>query len=195
MKNACQSDNEVDLVTILFVALGLAMDAFAVSIAYGTRTRDLKTNGALKMAVSFGLFQAFMPLLGWATGTGLSGFVSGIDHWVAFGLLGFIGGKMIIESRRMRLSEEKPKNLKVTALLMLSIATSIDALVVGLSFSFLRMEIATPVLIIGIVTFLLSFIGISFGSKLGHLFENKIEVAGGIVLIIIGTKILVEHLL
>jgi putative Mn2+ efflux pump MntP len=147
------------------------------------------------MAVSFGLFQAFMPLLGWATGLSLSGFVSGIDHWGAFVLLGFIGGKMIYDSRGMKMSEEKSKSLKLTALLMLSIATSIDALVVGFSFSFLQMAMVTPVLIIGIVTFLLSFVGISFGSKLGHLFENKVEVAGGIVLIIIGIKILAEHLL
>jgi len=184
----------VDTVTILFIALGLAMDAFAVSIAHGITTRGLRIDSALKMAVSFGSFQAFMPLLGWAAGVGLSDFMSGIDHWAAFGLLSIIGGKMIYESSRMRPSEEKPKSLEVTALLMLSIATSIDALVVGLSFSFLRMSIATPIVIIGIVTFLLSFIGVSLGSKLGHFFENKIEVAGGLVLIIIGIKILVEHL-
>jgi putative Mn2+ efflux pump MntP len=184
----------VDIVTILFIALGLAMDAFAVSIAHGIAMRGVRLNGALKMAVSFGSFQAFMPLLGSGAGVSFRDFISGIDHWAAFGLLSLIGGKMIYESSRMRSSEEKPKSLKVTALLILSIATSVDALAVGLSFSFLRMSIATPIIIIGIVTFLLSFIGVSFGSKLGHFFENKIEVVGGLVLIVIGTKILAEHL-
>jgi putative Mn2+ efflux pump MntP len=184
----------VDIATILLIALGLAMDAFAVSIAHGITMRGLRIDGALKMAVFFGAFQAFMPLLGWAAGVSFRDFISGIDHWAAFGLLSLIGGKMIYESSRMRLSEEKPKSLKVTALLILSIATSVDALAIGLSFSFLRMSIATPIIIIGIVTFLLSFIGVSFGSKLGHFLENKIEVAGGLVLIVIGTKILAEHL-
>jgi putative Mn2+ efflux pump MntP len=183
----------MDIVTILLIAVGLAMDAFAVSVARGIATKSARNNDALKMAISFGSFQAFMPVLGWLAGLGLRDFISGVDHWVAFGLLGFIGCKMIYESVSMEQSEKETKKLTVYVLFVLSIATSIDALAVGLSYAFLNIAIAMPIIIIGTVTFVLSFLGVSFGSKLGHLFENKIEIAGGLILIGIGLKILLEH--
>jgi putative Mn2+ efflux pump MntP len=119
--------------------------------------------------------------------------IASFDHWVAFGLLAFIGGKMIYSARGSK--EEKEAKLTTPVLLILSVATSIDALAVGLSFSLLRVSITTPVVLIGVVTFLLAFTGFSFGNKLGKFFERKVQVIGGIVLIAIGVKILLEHLL
>jgi len=184
----------MDIITIIAIAVGLAMDAFAVSITSGITIKRLKINHALRIAASFGAFQAFMPVIGWLAGLGLISFISGIDHWIAFGLLVFIGCKMIYESIKIESREDKSNPLNFYVLLMLSVATSIDALAVGLSFAFLKISIATPIIIIGTVTFLLSFLGVFAGNKFGHLFENKIEIAGGIVLIGIGLKILVEHL-
>lgn len=183
----------MDIATIVFIAFGLAMDAFAVSIMHGATAKHLNINHVLRMAAFFGLFQAFMPLIGWSIGLGLKDFISGVDHWIAFGLLSFIGLKMIYGARKLELGKKENGLTSVNVLLMLSVATSIDALAVGLSFAFLAVAIATPAIVIGTVTFLLSFLGASVGSKIGHLFENKIEVAGGLVLIGIGIKILVEH--
>jgi len=185
----------VDIPTILLIALGLAMDAFAVSIAHGMTLKTLRNSTALKMAAFFGSFQAVMPVLGWLVGLSLLDLISGVDHWVAFSLLFFIGCKMIYESFKTTPNEKEQKTLTLSILLMLSIATSIDALAVGLSFAFLKIAIATPIVIIGAVTFLLSFLGVTFGKKLGRFFENKIEIVGGLVLIAIGTKILFEHML
>jgi putative Mn2+ efflux pump MntP len=183
----------MDLMAILLIAVGLAMDAFAVSVAHGLTSRESKSNGALKMALSFGSFQALMPVLGWTAGISVSFFISGFDHWVAFGLLSFVGGKMIYDAIAEDPSERKPKPLTAYVLLILSVATSIDALAVGLSFAFLQISIIAPIIAIGSVTFLLSFLGVTFGSRLGHLFENKIEILGGIILISIGMRILLEH--
>ncbi len=185
----------MDTITILLIALGLAMDAFAVSVAHGVSTKKSNTKDAFRMAFSFGLFQMFMPLLGWLGGVNLSAAIAGFDHWVAFGLLCVIGGKMIYESARSKTSETIQKPLSIRFLLVLSIATSIDALAVGLSFAFLRVSLAIPILAIGVVTFLLSLMGVTFGCKLEDFFENKIEVIGGLALIGIGVKILLEHLI
>jgi len=182
------------MVTVLLIALGLAMDAFAVSIAHGMTIRNRRVATGIAMAVSFGAFQAFMPVLGWLAGLSFIDLISGFDHWLAFGLLVFIGGRMIYTARANP-KEEKENKLTASALLILSVATSIDALAVGLSFSLLRVSIATPVIVIGVVTFLLSFTGFCFGNKLGQFFESKVRVVGGIVLIAIGIKILLEHLL
>jgi len=184
----------MDFATVLLIAVGLAMDAFAVSVVRGLSAGRFKTGNALKMAVSFGSFQAFMPVLGWMGGLGLRNVISGVDHWVAFTLLGFIGCKMIYESIRLESGEKKPKPLSAYVLLVLSVTVSIDALAVGLSFAFLQTSITIPIIMIGTVTFILSFLGASFGSKLGRFFENKIEIAGGLILIGIGIKTLVEHL-
>jgi len=184
----------MDLIIILFIAIGLAMDAFAVSITSGIRIRNLRIKHAFKIAIFFGSFQAFMPVIGWLAGLSLRDFISEIDHWIAFGLLSLIGCKMIYESITIDPSEKKLDPLNVYVLLILAIATSIDALAVGVSFAFLKVLIATPIIVIGIVTFLLSFIGVFIGNKLGHFFEKKIEIIGGLILIGIGVKILVEHL-
>jgi manganese efflux pump family protein len=184
----------MDFLTVLSIAVGLSMDAFAVAITSGITIKDLRPAHAFKIALFFGGFQALMPVIGWLAGLGMKDFVSGFDHWVAFGLLLFVGGKMLWESYRMKEDEAKDDPLDNAVLLLLALATSIDALAVGLSFSFLKVSIAMPVLVIGTVTFALSFAGVLLGKRVGHLFESRIEAAGGLILIGIGGKILFEHL-
>jgi putative Mn2+ efflux pump MntP len=133
-------------------------------------------------------------MIGWAAGLTLRDFISSIDHWIAFGLLGIIGLKMILESKEMETDKKQADPLNIYTLLILSVATSIDALAVGLSLSLLNISIITPSVIIGATTFLISFIGVFIGNRVGHFFEKKIEIAGGIILIAIGVKILIEHL-
>ncbi len=183
----------MDIVPIFLIAIGLAMDALAVSITYGITVKQQKINNAFKIGLSFGSFQTFMPFIGWLAGLSLRGLISGVDHWIAFGLLSLIGGKMIYESTKIG-GDKEIKSLNVFVLLLLSIATSIDALAVGLSFAFLKIAIATPIIIIGVVTFVLSFLGVLLGNRLGHFFESKVEILGGLILIGIGIKILIEHL-
>src|SRR4030042_5715805 len=184
----------MDIIQILLIAIGLAMDALAVSITYGITIKQQKINNALKIGLSFGSFQAFMPLIGWLAGLTLRDLISGVDHWIAFGLLSLIGCKMIYESTKMGGEKKETVSLSLWMLLMLSIATSIDALAVGISFAFLNISIVTPIIVIGTVTFMLSFLGVLIGNKAGHFFERKIEVIGGLILIGIGIKILIEHL-
>jgi putative Mn2+ efflux pump MntP len=185
----------MDLITIIFIALGLSMDAFAVSITSGFTIKKLKIKYALKISLFFGLFQAFMPVIGYLTGLTLIDFISGFDHWIAFGLLGFVGGKMIYDSIKIDGDRKQIDPLNIYVLLLLSIATSVDDLAVGLSFAFLRVLIITPVVLIGVVTFILSFIGVIIGDKIGNFFKKKVELIGGLVLIGIGLRILLEHLL
>ena len=185
----------MSIITIFFIAFGLSMDAFAISITSGLIIKRLKITYALRIAFFFGLFQAIMPIIGWLAGITLKNFISGTDHWIAFGLLSFIGCKMIYESTKMERNEKGFDPLNTYVLLLLSIATSVDALAVGLSLSLLKILIITPAVIIGIVTFLLCLIGVYIGDKFGHFFERKIEVVGGLVLIGIGIKILIQHLL
>lgn len=184
----------MDMITVTCVAFGLAMDAFAASVSSGITIRHLKIDHALRIALFFGSFQAIMPVIGWLAGLSLRDFISDIDHWIAFGLLSFIGCKMIYEAFGMETGQREVNPLNIYVLLMLSVATSIDALAVGVSFAFLKISIATPVLVIGIVTFLLSYLGVFVGNRLGHFFEKQIEVLGGLVLIGIGIKILIGHL-
>jgi putative Mn2+ efflux pump MntP len=181
------------LVTSTFLAFGLAMDAFAVSISSGITIEKPRIENALKIAIFFGAFQAAMPVVGWLAGIGLRELISQFDHWIAFGLLCLIGLRMIYESTKAR-SERKILNpLNLGVLLLLSIATSIDALAAGVSLAFLKTSIVLPVIVIGVVTLVLSFVGVFIGDKSGHVFENKAEFVGGLVLIGIGTKILIEH--
>jgi manganese efflux pump family protein len=180
--------------TILLLAVALSMDAFAVSVSSGVTMRTLKVQHAARMAWWFGSFQAIMPLIGWLIGKELLKWVEQVDHWIAFGLLGFIGAKMIYESQKLPPEEKTIAQFKTRTLFILAIATSIDALAVGLSLSILKVSIIMPVLIIGLVTYILCFIGVLIGEKIGHFFEEKIEIAGGVILIIIGIKILYEHL-
>lgn len=184
----------MNLLSLFLIALGLAMDAFAVSISSGLTIHRLKVGHAFTIAAFFGAFQAVMPVVGWLAGLSVQVYITAIDHWLAFGLLSVIGGKMIYESTFMDGDRDEKDPLNIYVLLMLSIATSIDALAVGLSLSFLDISIALPALIIGAVTFVLSFAGVFIGDRFGHFFERKIEILGGIILIGIGIKILVEHL-
>jgi putative Mn2+ efflux pump MntP len=185
----------LDVLTVVLIAVGLAMDAFAVSIASGmTITRNRRRAGFLTAAF-FGGFQMLMPVIGWAVGLSLADLISSVDHWIAFGLLAFIGVKMIYEGTKKEEERQSATELKMHSLLILSVATSIDALMVGLSFAFLQTSIALPIAAIGVVTFALSLIGFYFGNGLGKVFGHRIEIAGGVVLILIGVKILLEHLL
>ncbi len=184
----------MDMITIFVVAFGLAMDAFAVSITSGTTIKHPRINNALKIAIFFGLFQAVMLLIGWLAGSGLKDFITGFDHWIAFGLLSLVGCKMIHESIKTESSKKETNPMNVHVLLVLSVATSIDALVVGVSFAFLKILIVVSIIVVGIVTFLLSFLGVFAGNSFRHLFGNKIEIIGGLILIGIGIKILIEHL-
>lgn len=185
---------------IWLLAVGLAMDCFAVSIASGIILKQIRLRPMLTMGFCFGLFQAMMPLLGW-TGTSLfSHLIETIDHWIAFGILAFLGGRMIKESFKdeERKHEFDPTRLKV--ILALAVATSIDALAVGVSFACLGIkdfsEILSPIGIIGFVSFALSFVGLLFGIRFGCGMARKLhaEFWGGVILVIIGSKILVEHL-
>lgn len=182
----------MDIVTIL-IALGLAMDSFSVSITRGlTNTQTRMSIEALKVAFFFGLFQGIMPVIGWLAGVSIIDFISDFDHWIAFGLLTFIGLRMIYESTTKD-SKKMVSSSSFSVLIMLSIATSIEALAVGLSLSFLEVSIITPAIIIGIITFSLSFLGVYIGKRFGGFFQ-KIGVLGGVILVVIGIKILTEHM-
>jgi len=171
------------------------MDALAVSVANGFMIKQLRARHAFRIAFFFGFFQALMPLIGWAAGITFSQYIKTIDHWIAFGLLLLVGGRMIWESLSSSGKDEATRNcLHFPTLLVLSIATSIDALAVGVSFAFLDMTIWLPILVIGLVTFVICFIGVFIGSKMGRIFGNKLGIIGGLVLIGIGLKILIEHL-
>jgi putative Mn2+ efflux pump MntP len=183
----------MDFIVIFLIGVSLSMDALAVSIAAGLTLRRSRIPSALKIGLFFGGFQAIMPFVGWACGIHLLRFIQSIDHWVAFGLLVFIGGKMIYEAFKIE-EAEKQDYLHTPVLFVLAVATSIDALAVGLSFALLKVAILAPVIIIGCTTFVISFAGLLLGKQIGHFFEKKIEIAGGIILIGIGIKILVEHL-
>jgi putative Mn2+ efflux pump MntP len=183
----------MNFITVFGIGIGLSMDALAVSVTNGCIIRKLKIHHALRIAFSFGFFQALMPVIGWGAGLSFKKYIQPIDHWIAFALLGFIGGKMIYES--IACNEKIKDCLHYPTLFLLSVATSIDALAVGLSFSFLKVAIITPAIIIGLTTFIMCLIGIYVGNKIGHFFENKLALAGGVILISIGIKILIEHIL
>jgi len=185
----------MNFITIVIIAIGLAMDAFAVSIVSGTAYQQLKIRHALRIAIFFGAFQAFMPLIGSLAGLTVKQYIADYDHWVAFALLSAVGGKMIYESFKITPSSKIFDPSSIFVLVVLSIATSIDALAIGITLSLITSSIAAAVIIIGIVTFTLSYLGVFIGQKFGHFFESKIEAVGGIVLISIGLKTLIQHLL
>lgn len=179
---------------LLIIAAGLSMDAFAVSLCKGLGMSVLDTRGALLIASCFGGFQAINPLIGWALGKQFERYIISYDHWVAFILLALIGGKMLLEAARKDGLEEQCKFvLDYKELLGLGLATSIDALAVGVTFAFLKVSILPAVAIIGIITFAISFAGVALGHRVGSRFRKGAEFAGGAVLIVIGLKILLEH--
>lgn len=184
----------MDLFSLILIAIGLAMDASAVSIAKGmTLPKERIKEYALKYGLAFGLFQGLMPMIGYFAGSVFAQSIQSIDHWVAFILLTIIGINMIKESREEKETESTCcDNMKT--ILVLAVATSIDALAVGVSFAFLQVEIVYSCLIIGLVTFTLSFLCVMIGKRLGVYFQKYAEMAGGILLICLGFKILIEHL-
>ena len=185
----------MNLFSILIIAIGLGMDALSVAIGIGAMTRRLAPGPVLRLSLSFGLFQFFMPLIGWTAGRTVADHIARYDHWLAFALLAFVGGKMIRDSFREK-DEKVHANdpTKGMTLLILSVATSIDALAVGLSFSFLKTPILSASVIIGVVSFLMTAAGMVFGRKLGELVGKRAGLLGGVVLIGIGLKILMEHM-
>lgn len=183
-------------VSILLIAIGLGMDALSVAVATGALLGKPSPAASLRMSFSFGFFQFMMPLIGWSAGRTVSGFVESLDHWVAFVLLLFVGGQMIFEAFRKKEAGKASKAdpTRGGTLLMLSLATSIDALTVGLSLAFLGEAILFPSVVIGVTAFSMTWVGMVAGEKAGTYFGKKVEIVGGLILIGIGIKILVEHL-
>lgn len=181
---------------LFLIAIGLSADAFSVSVCKGLNMRKLNLKHAYLIALFFGVFQAVMPLIGYLLGTGFSEYIEKFDHWIAFALLAFIGGKMVIEAIREKDGgpEEKTDALSTGELTVLAIATSIDALAVGITFAFLKVNILPSVLLIGVTTFALSLGGVLLGNRFGAKYKTKAEIAGGVILVLIGLKILLEHL-
>ena len=182
---------------MFLIGVGLSMDAFAVSICKGLGMSRLNMRQAVVISLFFGGFQALMPLIGWALGSQLADLITPIDHWIAFALLAFVGGKMLWDAFHEDDGEDgeaKDAKLDLKELLMLAIATSIDALAVGITFAFLQVAIVPSVIIVGVTTFVLSFVGVAVGHFFGARFEKPATIAGGVVLILIGAKILLEHL-
>jgi len=177
---------------LLLIALGLAMDCLAVSIGLAT-SQKLSGRTVLKIAFFFGLFQGLMPVLGWFAGESMKGLIEAVDHWIAFGLLAFIGGRMIRQSYRKEAGAPSAP-LSLSLILSLSVATSIDALITGITFGFIDVNILKAAALIFAVTFLVTLAGLKAGEKISFLSIHRAERAGGIVLILIGLKILVEHL-
>ena len=193
----------MNFIALIFTAFALSMDAFAVSITKGMTIKNLKKSTALKVALAFGVFQGGMPLLGWALGISFESYIKSIDHWIAFILLGFIGFNMIkgfFDDRK----EENASELEFSAttdehdlsnkeIIMLAVATSIDALAVGISFAFLNVSIIPAASIICIITFLVCVVGVFVGNKVGDIFNGYAELVGGVILILIGFNIFNEH--
>lgn len=185
----------MNFLSILMIGIGLSMDAFAVSLTMGLNTtKENKLKIAIKAGIFFGLFQGLMPLIGWLLGVKFTNSIQWIDHWIAFGLLGFIGGKMIYESLTGDEEEENEVDFSNKKFLILAIATSIDALAVGVSFAFLSVNILSSAIIIACTTFALSFVAVYVGRVFGKVLKSKSELIGGIILVIMGVKILIEHL-
>lgn len=204
----------MSILSIILTGVGLAMDAFAVSVAKGISLTKVRIKDAIRISIFFGVFQGIMPLIGWGVGRYFADYIKAFDHWIAFILLGVIGGKMIFEAIKERNTEKaevaatmevnkkrekefltlrRKEELGYKNLIVLAIATSIDALAVGVSFAFLGISIVQSVLIISIITFLLCFFGVIIGEKLGDIFKNYAEIIGGVILILIGLNILLEH--
>ena len=182
------------VVDSFFLGVGLAMDAFSVSICKGLTTKKFSWNMALTCGLWFGFFQALMPVIGYFLGEQFEQYITTVDHWIAFGLLFLIGANMIREAIWGRDDQENNGALDFRTMLLLAIATSIDALAVGISFACIQVKIWSSVLIIGLTTFLFSVMGVKIGNVFGSKFEKSAGIVGGTILILIGLKILMEHL-
>ncbi len=187
----------MSFVELILIGIGLSMDAFAVAVSKGLSMRKIDYKAGMIIAALFGIFQAAMPVIGWFLATRFERLISSVDHWIAFGLLVLIGIKAIVGAVKDAKNGEEEKEayvLKWGELLLLAVATSIDALAVGISFAALQVNIWSAVGIIGVITLILSFLGVLIGNRFGARFQSKAEIAGGIILILIGIKILLEHL-
>ena len=186
------------IIELALIGVGLSMDAFAVAVCKGLGMKRLNLRQALVIALFFGGFQALMPVAGWLLGTGFQSYITPVDHWIAFALLAFIGGKMLWDAFREdddgETSQAGEGRLDLKELAMLAVATSIDALAVGITFAFLQVDIVPAVSLIGAITLALSFAGVAIGHFFGARFEKPATIVGGVVLILIGCKILLEHL-
>jgi putative Mn2+ efflux pump MntP len=182
------------IIEILLLGVSLSMDAFAVSICKGLSMKKINWKKAIIIGLYFGIFQALMPVIGYFLGTTFQSLVTDIDHWIAFILLALIGGNMIREALLEDESQNCNDNVDFKTMIVLAIATSIDALAVGITFAFLDINVPMAVSLIGITTFIISLIGVKIGNRFGSKYENKAQIAGGVVLILIGLKILLEHL-
>ena len=185
-------------VFLFLIGVSLSMDAFAVAICKGLAMRKVNKKQCFVIALFFGGFQALMPFLGWLLGTRFESYITSIDHWIAFVLLAFIGGKLIVEAVRDKddnpeITEIDPP-LNIKEMFVLAVATSIDALAVGITFAFLEIPIVQAIAIIGTTTFIISIAGVYIGNFFGNKYKNKAEIVGGVILILIGLKILLEHL-
>ena len=185
--------NEMTFVELLLIAIGLSMDAFSVSICKGLTTKTFSWRMALVCGLWFGFFQALMPIIGYFLGAQFQEMIEAYDHWIAFGLLFLIGANMIREAV-WGTEEEQDGSLGFKTMFLLAIATSIDALAVGVSFACIQVKLWSSVLIIGITTFLFSVLGVKIGNVFGSRYEKSASIVGGIILILIGLKILLEHL-
>ena len=183
----------MSLLELFLLAVGLSMDAFAVSVCKGLSVRRGSMKQALTVGIWFGGFQALMPFLGYLLGITFSSLITSIDHWIAFVLLGIIGSSMIKESREDE-EEELSASFDMKTMLALAVATSIDALAVGVTFAFLHVNIVWAVTFIGCTTFVLSAVGVKVGNIFGMKYKSRAELAGGVILILMGVKILLEHL-
>ena len=180
-------------IEILLISIGLAMDAFAVSVCKGLSMKKMSWKKAIIIGLYFGTFQAIMPTIGFFLGTTFERFITNVDHWIAFILLVGIGLNMVKEAFDTE-SESRNDSVDVKTMLVLSIATSIDALAIGITFACLKMNILVPVITIGVITFIISVIGVKIGNRFGDKYEKKAEIMGGVILILLGIKILLEHL-
>lgn len=184
----------MSILSVILTAIGLAMDAFAVSLTIGMAVNDREKNKiAIKCGVYFGLFQGIMPLIGWILGIKFTRYIQKVDHWIAFILLCLIGVKMIADSLKAE-EDDNVQEYKNKTFFILAVATSIDALAIGVTFAFLKINIISSALIIAIITFILSSAAVYLGKIIGNFIKNKAGILGGIILIIMGVKILLEHL-
>ena len=185
-------------IVLFLMGVGLSMDAFAVSICKGLAMRKVNKKQAFVIGLFFGGFQALMPFIGWALGSQFEAYITSIDHWIAFVLLAVIGGKMVKEAVSEKGEDDKVEQmdppLDIKEMFILAVATSIDALAVGITFAFLNYPIVEAITIIGITTFVISIIGVYVGNFFGSKYKKRAEIVGGVILILLGVKILLEHL-
>jgi len=184
----------MELLTIFLIAISLSFDTFAVSVSSGLVLPKIDFKNATKIAITLAIFQAAMPVIGWLAGSGIKNYAENFDHWIAFTILGLLGGKMIYESLSTHPEDRSFNPLDVKVMIGMAIATSIDALIVGFSFALLNYRIMVSIGIIGSVTYIVAMLGMLFGKKIGARMGRRMEMLGGVMLILIGLKILLEHL-